>query len=590
MSPFALSMTIAFSPAAWAFEVGDTSVSLSDDFRLRYYRDATTLPDFPENDHLFDYVEQVNRLNLLVTRGDTDLGLQVDEVWLFADRYYLDDVLTYEHQLIGEGLRSPSPSSYVSAEKVWLTQRMGDVTVQVGDGYMSLGRGLALNLVKNTDIDIDTSVLGAQASAAVGDWDLDVATGLTNQQQVQQENPNVAMRADLRSAVHGVGVTRYGLGPANIGVHGAAYSIARETTGFFQSWSQYGEPMDVMVGGATVELLGLLGLDLFGEFDYFHHTCDPEGGATSEGCASDLFGGEASEPGRALYGSITAYAGPVTLLAEVKDYINTERINSLVSAEGFEFASGPTLEYERVITEDSSATVNSNDVTGGRVRADIAAVPGKVTPYVSVAAFRDRDLAGLHFNETIETIVHPVAGLDLFGEHINTLINAGYRVDIRDPYPPEGPDFPANYDFGSDRLMHADVDFRFPVGERFHGEAIVDVQRFWWGENAIQQHDFTQGSLTLSMGSDGPLIYTLFLDYSNNPLISTTGNLDFFSGEGALSEFPPYAAGELVYKVSGSTTVKGFYGAYRAGIRCSGGQCRNLPGFNGARLTVSTAF
>jgi len=572
---------------AWSLEVGEASVSVTDDFKLRYYRNPTTLPDFPDNDHLFDYVEQVNRLNLQASYEGTEVGVSVDEVALFAATYYLDDELQYEHYLVGDGLSSFSPTAYVNLEKIWLTQRVNDaIDVQVGDGYLAFGRGLAVNLVKNTDIDVDTSVQGAQARLSSGDWDATLATGLTNQQQVQQDNPNVALRPNAYNMVTGAGVQRYGLGPSNVGVHGVAYSFSRETAGLAESVGPRYSGLDAVVGGATLEAFGVLGLDLYGEVDIYRYMA-PE-------LLTDLEDPDGTETGRAFYGSVAAYPGKVTLLLEVKDYLNIERLNIFSIQEGYEVSVGPNLEYERVITEDSSSAVNSNNIRGARLRADIAARPGVWTPYISMAGFRDYDLGSGHFNQTVETILHPVAGMDLFGDHVQSLINFGYRADLRDDVNPESGEADPDFDFGADRLAHADIDFRFPVG-RLHAEAILDFQKFWWGENVIQQHDFTQASLTLAVGGEGPFSLSLFGDYSDNPLISTDGNLSFITltttdDEGEETEENPYGALEVQYKPTGSTTLRLFYGAYRAGIRCSGGQCRNLPGFDGARLSFSTAF
>ena len=51
-----------------------------------------------------------------------------------------------------------------------------------------------------------------------------------------------------------------------------------------------------------------------------------------------------------------------------------------------------------------------------------------------------------------------------------------------------------------------------------------------------------------------------------------------------------YGAAELQVKPMSALTIKAFYGSYKAGIRCSGGQCRLLPGFNGARLSLVGSF
>ena len=88
------------------------------------------------------------------------------------------------------------------------------------------------------------------------------------------------------------------------------------------------------------------------------------------------------------------YLGPTTWQLEGKRYKNAERVNTPVAGELYEVAVGPTLEYERAITEDSSATLNSQDVWGSRLRVDWTAVPAQVVPYVSAAVFRDVDVEG----------------------------------------------------------------------------------------------------------------------------------------------------------------------------------------------------
>ena len=74
--------------------------------------------------------------------------------------------------------------------------------------------------------------------------------------------------------------------------------------------------------------------------------------------------------------------------------------------------------------------------------------------------------------------------------------------------------------------------------------------------------------------------FSWFTDFSDNPLVNSTVNLS----EGI------YGAGELQYKPSTNVTLRASYGAYKAGIRCSGGQCRLLPGFDGARMSVQANF
>ncbi|MCB9746351.1 MAG: hypothetical protein H6740_27490 [Alphaproteobacteria bacterium] len=561
-----LGLALAGPRVAWAQSqgaqgvLGEASVSGSDSFKFRYYRSDRTLPGFPDDDHVFDYFEGVNRINLFAVGESWNAALQADQLGIFWGKYYVDDQPYYDFTLHGDGVEFPLPMAYANVEKLWLSYQRDRLEVTVGDNYASFGRGLALNTVKNTDIDIDSSIRGVQARVMAGMWDLTAITGLVNAQQVQLFNPNLQIRADKWHVINGARVDRFGLGPANLGAHVVSYTFAREVPGASTALAHYGDPVDALVGGANVELYGVAGVDWYLEGDYYHYR------------SGDLFQSGEAEPGYAVYGSGSFYPGILSVLIEAKHTKNTERVNALSSLDNYELAVGPTLEYERVITEDSSAAVNSNDISGGRVQVDIAAKPGVLIPSISLAAFRDRELGGLHFNRAPETILHPVVGVQYFGDGVHLLLNAGFRADIRD----EGPN---GEDLGADRMAHGDVSLGFPLG-KMHGEFDAYVQRFWWGSNLNQQHDYTIATVALAAHVTHGVTAVLYSDYSNDPLIDSTGNITDSL----------YAAGELQWQPVEGTTLKAFYGAYRAGIRCAGGQCRLLPGFEGARVEATVDF
>ena len=75
----------------------------TEDFEIRYWVKDDRLED-PNDVPVFNYVEQVNRLNAVVGYGRWTFAAQVDEVALFANRYYLDDVLRIERQLVLDGV------------------------------------------------------------------------------------------------------------------------------------------------------------------------------------------------------------------------------------------------------------------------------------------------------------------------------------------------------------------------------------------------------------------------------------------------------------------------------------------------------
>jgi hypothetical protein len=75
------------------------SVQITTDLELRYHQSPLSDPGtrvangpfelFPGMS-VHDYFEQVGRTNLQVTKGALSIGLQLDEVALFSNRYVLD--------------------------------------------------------------------------------------------------------------------------------------------------------------------------------------------------------------------------------------------------------------------------------------------------------------------------------------------------------------------------------------------------------------------------------------------------------------------------------------------------------------------
>ena len=525
-----------------------------EDFRFRFYQSDQRLPDFPD-EPVYDYQEFVERLQLTGGSSLLTLGLQGDAVMLASNEYILDDERSFERELWSAGLMGPHPNVWFGLEKLWLTGQSGGLSWTLGDSYEAFGRGLSLNMVRNTDIDVDTSLRGLHAAWSGGPWELHLVEAVANPQQMRMENPNVGMKPDLPHAVHGLRADWYG--PVHVGAQGVAFQFARayDPTGNpFVAWRG---GLDAAVAGVTVEASSVGPFDLGAEFDYFAYDA-PEIPVKS---------------GYAGYVSASAYPGVAVVLLEGKLYKDTEWANTLTSSEGYEVVSGPSLEYDRAITEDSSAAVNSNDVAGGRARVDFALGQGSdtITPYVSVASFRDQDLGGVHFNAEPETIVHAMGGILLIRGEFHVLFNGGYRMDLRDDAPASNP---------GDSTAHGDLSVTIPLGHELSVELAPNVLHYHWGVNPVQQTDYTDFSSAVAFKIGTPYAIIVYTDYSDNSLIASTGNVSD----------AVYMAGELQWQPTSATTLKLFYGAYRAGIRCAGGQCRTLPGFEGARASFTANF
>ncbi len=549
-----------------------STVQLSTNTDIRYHRVPDKLENF-EDQPILNYWEEVFRANLLLSKPGLVVGAQFDQVAFFGARYYLDGEEVLERPLYDETtLISPWKQALVRVEKLFVTRRWDHVELTVGDTYASFGRGMTLNIVKNTAVDIDTSLTGASSTLSIGDFELGLVSGLTNPQDVSQYNPNRGITDDPGHMVTGLQVHHYALGPLQVGAYGSVYRFARSEEVDLPEFYRYAQDLDAVAGGALIEAYGLGGIDLAFEGDVFDYR------------APEMIGDETLDNlvGYATYAAMTAYPGKATILLEAKRTRDTERMNTFTGIEGWEIAATPTLEYENVITEDASHTVNSNDLSGARMRVDYAVKPGVLSPYVSVAAFRDLDVGGEHPNLSPETVGHGIFGVQWLKHRKVLQLNTGYRMDDRD-----------DINEGADRMVHLDAEFQFPIGPKDGFEIALNGRKFWFGNNNIQQEDFLEMNNAVAWHHGDKWVFLLYQDYSSNDvaLAGTSGNLEFIDpalyGEDNVRLF---GAGEVIFHPRPASTVRVFYGAYKAGIRCAGGQCRNLPGFEGARLTWSATF
>lgn len=574
------------------------SAIFTERMEIRYWDVPEVLPGFEDRGDLLNYIEEVNRFTAFIRGGAWSMFGQIDQVALIGNSYFLDDERFFKRDLLSpgtfnilipgqfdpatqgtEGWDLFSRNNYINLEKIRVGYQKGAVSLSLGDSYAAFGSGMALNLNRNVDIDIDTSIQGAQVVWQPGAWEVQALFGQANRQQVWQDNPNAGLYGDRRHMIGALRLHRYGIGPASVGAYGVVYNFTDEE-GLEAGFQNIATTPEAVVAGGNFEIFGVGPTDWYFEGAGFAYPGQKETVVNPDGSedvikTSPLFLGGEPKPGYALYLSSTIYAGKTTWLVEGKRYYNAERVNAMVAPELYKVAIAPTLEYERAITEDSAAETNSNDIWATRIRMDWQAPVEYLVPYASVAVFRDLDTAGLHFNRVPETIVHPMLGFEWTPDAFTILTNLGYRVDIRDK-DPEDP----NKDWGADRQLHGDVLAKVPIMKDWYLDLSLAGEWYRWGNNLIQQNDYVEVETAWSVQKGGILALTWFMDYSDNPLIGSAGNLT-----------PTlYGAGEIQVKPTPDLTLKAFYGAYKAGIRCSGGQCRVLPGFNGARLTLQGTF
>ena len=91
-------------------------------------------------------------------------------------------------ELLSPEVTSPFPDySYANPEKYRVRYDADNYSVTLGDSYVAFGRGLALNMNRNVDIDLDSSIQGVKGVFRPGAWDITMVAGQVK--AARQRNP-----------------------------------------------------------------------------------------------------------------------------------------------------------------------------------------------------------------------------------------------------------------------------------------------------------------------------------------------------------------------------------------------------------------
>ena len=534
------------------------------------------------------FVEQLSRWVIQGRYGDWTARVQLDQL-VFAGLPHVVDGVRKPYippmqaacpgpaeMCLANPLRSERPglSGYINPEKVALEYRKGDVELSLGDFYQSVGVGAVMNINRNVDNDVDTSIQGARLKWQPGDWEVTALAGTLNRQQVFQDQLNVLqLDGDRRHTVGLMQVKRYGIGATTLGVHGLLYnyvdppSTDRSVRGLRGLSASVKQVPDALIAGTTAST-SVAGVEFSGEVSVVSY---PESDLHSSIFVPAL---ESRSPGVAAYGSSFWFAGRTTWQVEARYLRNVYRLNNPIPVQyGYTVAAPPTLELERAINIDTAAVTGSNALGGGLVRVDVTA-SDNTTPYVAVGVTRDEDLVNAaQKSPAPETILQLQGGVEVLAGEWGLLVESRARTDIRDG------------DYGADKQLYSAVDIKNPVPLGSSMQTALVGQYFVHGQDNSLRTPDPWHEINVSVGYlVTPAVgLTLYYDHTTNPVAGGNGNLR--------EDWPSaYGAAEVFWKPSTDWTVKAFHGGYAAGIRCSGGQCRNVPAFTGSRIAVVGTF
>jgi hypothetical protein len=265
------------------------------------------------------------------------------------------------------------------------------------------------------------------------------------------------------------------------------------------------------------------------------------------------------DDGVAIYGSLSAFAGPFSVLLEGKHYrrFRFQTASPRLAAFGIQYAEPPTLErYDQIVP-------NNTDVTGGRLRLEyvVRASGSRLFANALVYAYDNREedpfLEG-------NLAVHAYLGLrqDL-GRGFFVEASGGWRQER---------------ELGSDdlvhKLWHAEADFNLPLGGPHNLE--VRAKHETAVKRAVPLNiSFVKGQASAT--------------WSLNPLLRVSGIYGYTTENEALEPVHNVAA-EVSWDFARWGTLVAFGGRIPGGILCVGGTCRDLPAFSGYKLETILRF
>lgn len=538
------------------------------------------------------FIEEVTRIVGRANKDRWSFDLQLDQLAFIP----LPHIIDGERKGYTPNMQGPCPGPaetcltnpfreatndrlYMNPEKVAVTYKGEDFQLTFGDFYASFGVGAVMNINRNVDNDVDTSIQGVKVVAQPGDWKITGLAGTLNRQQVFQDQPNFGLLdGDTRHIVAGVRAERYRIGATTLGAHGVMYNYV-DNQGDVDSLEKglqgpinaLGQTPDALIGGATVAT-SIGGVDVNFEADGFAY---PQ---------ADLHPNiynpqEEVQPGLALYGSGLWFVGATTWSLEMRHFKNVYRLNNPIPVQyGYTIVAPPTLELERAINIDTAAVTGSNDLTGGLLRVDIMA-SDIATPYVAFGVSRDEDLVNAAQKAPApETILQVQSGAEIFDAHWSLILETTARIDMRDKSE-------SGEAFKPDKQLYGAADIKAPLPVLAGTQISLIGHVFDPGQQSggFEPDAWHEFNVSVSVLATPDIGVTGFFDHTTNPVAGTNGNLS--------EEWDhAYGAVEFFWKPSSSWTVKAFHGGYAAGIRCSGGQCRNVPAFTGSRLAVVGTF
>jgi hypothetical protein len=556
-----------------------------------------------------------NRLNIQASTGDFRFGLRLDNAWYFTspDPTAIALELSERRPPSNAGVSAPTyfrnkvfeaggelSNRYINwlyPAKFSATWSRPELEVTAGDLYAELGHGLVLSVRKRDELASDDTVRGARLNARLRAGSVRIGItalgGSLNPLRID-EGSGRYLAVDDSVTPGFLKLTEAGM------PHAVATDFVRDPGNCAAFATCTYAPDRVVAGQLTLGLerlkLGTQGsflarqaalsndsvrsADTIGTLSQSFELSSADGNASFQvEAATQKLGhddGERALPaGHAVYASATFALAPLALLVEAKHYrrffpllANVNVANAREYAQ-LAWSAPPTAEASFVDTEFGSS---NTCVSGGRARADVALARG-VSVFGWFGLFQtfgevpnDRcETAAAYRNDIFDL----ASGFELRGRdgRSRATATAGTRFDDADAeLAPEVRESRAY------RELYA----RYDAVHALAGPFTLELQGFHRRRRRPLEGSplpWFEGEHTTGLGVGAAWTFAIGVEYDTN-----------------LQPPDAYLNGLVRFRPTPESTVSLFGGQRRSSLRCVGGVCRVVPGFEGVRLDASVRF
>jgi len=578
----AVALTLAAGQAsAWDFSIEDHdfTLDLTDTFKYTYHFDD------PEGGHSVGSGHSAvqllkhyfyNTLDAALSHDVFRVGTRMD-LNLFAGRAFEDACTGAASQ---PGWCEQKDRRYVQSfalERIYFTAALPEFDLTLGDFYASLGKGMALRVVKQQELSQDNAIRGGKLDVHYRNLGVTLLGGAFNFLDIDEPK-------GLRSPWHGdpVVAARLEYRFADLVLAGAhvVYIMSECNSGWCEeiSGSSNGRGNLIDLGSDLVVGSGFDIPDLFDGLLSMSAEVDLQQTIKHGGTVVRApWRKNVGKKGVAFYGSTTLQVGDLTVLGEGKYYDGFElkapqaRDESIL---GFKmlYHQPPTL--ERI-----TALINNNTSVGGlRVKADYYVGelgPVELLVYANLGFFRnwDNEESGANGKpvEAERQVWNPYAGAELSwmeGEG-NLKISGG----VRDAH-----------DLHFDRTFMRDGFLEIDLEQVIHGPHSMKLTVDWLArrKDGLETH--------VALGQTPGRKYkdwnelAVFINYKWSPYMEAV--LGYERQEDPAISRRNYFSGSLRYYFTPGTFVNLWVGSTRPGVKCLNGACRRYPALSGVQVTV----